>query len=172
MKTLKILSLIFLFFITINIFSQEINKTKIDEKSQMEILIGVCNREGLKSVLFKTYYEEGYNSYKPDSPTINNLTKNFANKNIKITIVMGSWNGESQECIPRFFKILDGISFLESNVRIYCVDRSKKSDIAECDQLAVLQLPTLIFYLDGKEVGRLSATSIINLEKEIENIFL
>ncbi|MFH0895229.1 MAG: thioredoxin family protein [Bacteroidota bacterium] len=165
----KILILLFLFG-SVNVFSQEINKTKIDEKSQMEVLIGLCNRDGLKSDLFKTYFDTEYAAYTPDDATINSLKASMANKNIRITIVMGSWCGDSQEQVPRFYKIMDQSGFAESNITLYCVDRSKKSDKGETDSLGIQLVPAFIFYQDGKEIGRITETPKTNLEKDFLDI--
>lgn len=165
----KIMILIFV-FASSNIFSQEMNKTKTDEKSQMEVLTGLCNRDGLKSDLFKTYFDAEYASYVPDATTISTIKNLIASKNYTITIVMGSWCGDSQEQIPRFYKIIDKIGFPENKITLYCVDRSKKSDKWETDSLGIQFVPTIIFYLDGKESGRIIETPKINLEKDFLDI--
>jgi hypothetical protein len=170
MKSSIIIFPLFFLFISINVFSQDLNKTKIDEKSQMEVLIGMCNRDGLKSELFKTYFNTEYASYVPDATTINNIKTSVANKNIKITIVMGSWCGDSQEQVPRFYKIIDGIGFTENNISLICVDRSKKSDKGETDSLGITLVPTIIFYKDGKEIGRITETPKTTLEKDFLEI--
>jgi hypothetical protein len=165
----KIIIIIFFFSSTI-VFSQELNKTKIDEKSQMEVLIGLCNRDGLKSDLFKTYYDSEYTAYIPDAPTMTSLKTAFATKKIKITIVMGSWCGDSQEQVPRFYKIIDQMGIADSSITLICVDRSKKSNKGETDSLGITLVPTFIFYLDGKEIGRITEAPKINLEKDFLEI--
>ena len=170
MKTPTNHLIVFFIFISMNVFSQEINRTKIDEKSQMEVLIGLCNRDGLKSDLFKTYFEAEYNSYKTDTAVINKIKTAIKEKNITITIVMGSWCGDSQEQVPRFYKILDETGFNESNVILYCVDRAKKTDKGETDSLNIQLVPTFIFYKDGKEIGRIIETPILILEKDFLEI--
>lgn len=168
MKTLTTI-LVFVLFITYA-NAQELNRTKIDEKSQMEVLIGLCNRDGLKSNLFKTYYESEYASYTPDATTIASLKTSLANKNIKVTIVMGSWCGDSQEQVPRFYKIIDALGFADTNVTLYCVDRTKKTDKGETDNLNITLIPTFIFYKDGKEIGRITETPKATLEKDMLEI--
>jgi hypothetical protein len=156
--------------ISFPVIAQDTNKTRIDEKSQMEILIGLCNRRGLQSSLFKTYYDSEYAAYKTDSATIAELKKILASKNIKITIVMGSWCGDSQEQVPGFYKILDATGFSDNNVTLYCVDRSKKTDKGETAGLNITLVPTFIFYLDGKETGRITETPKESLEKDMLGI--
>src|SRR5271157_5225201 len=107
----KLIILIAMMTIVMCINAQEINKTKIDEKSQMVVLIGLCNREGLKSDIFKTYYDTEYNAYTTNAIDIGNLRAVLVNKNITVTIVMGSWCGDSQEQVPHFFKIIDAVGF-------------------------------------------------------------
>ena len=159
----------FVLFITC-VKAQDLNKTKIDEKSQMEVLTGLCNRDGLKSNLFKTYFETEYAEYTPDAATIASLKTLMANNNIKVTIVMGSWCGDSQEQVPRFYKIIDAISFTDANMTLYCVDRTKKTDKGETDTLNITLVPTFIFYKDGKEIGRITETPKVSLEKDILEI--
>lgn len=172
MKSFLKIFVLFFLFISINVFAQDLNKTKIDDKSQMEVLIGLCNRDGLKSDLFKTYYDTEYVAYTPDTTTINNIKTAVTNKSIKITIVMGSWCGDSQEQVPRFYKIVDQLGFVDSNITLYCVDRSKKSDKGETDSLGIQLVPIFIFYQDGKEIGRITETPKINLEKDFYEIVL
>jgi thiol-disulfide isomerase/thioredoxin len=169
MKKLAIIIAMLAFVIYSN--AQEINKTRIDEKSQMEVLIGLCNRDGLmKSDLFKTYYDTEYEAYKTNGIDIGNLKSALVNKNITVTIVMGSWCGDSQEQVPRFYKIIDALGFAEKNITIYCVDRNKKTDKGETDSLKITLIPAFIFYKDGKEIGRITESPKATLEKDMLGI--
>lgn len=170
MRSLFIKLVLLLLFISLNGFSQEMNKKKIDEKSQMEVLTGLCNREGLKTDLFKTYYEAEYASYIPEATTLAKIKSVLVNKNILITIVMGSWCGDSQEQVPRFYKILDQINYSDSNVTLYCVDRTKKTEQGETDAMGIQLVPTFIFFENGIEIGRITETPKINLEKDFLEI--
>ncbi|OQX75998.1 MAG: hypothetical protein B6D61_09460, partial [Bacteroidetes bacterium 4484_249] len=99
-------------------FAQELNKVIIDPQLEKEVLIGKCNRDGLKSDVFAEYYNEGYNNYVPDANTLKQLKKRKKKKGISIVIVMGSWCGDSKEQVPKFYKILDQIGFKESKVEL------------------------------------------------------
>ncbi len=167
----KIWLIVILISITaVSALAQDTNKTKIDAKSQMEVLTGLCNRKGLKSNLFKTYFETGYAAYTPDTATISQLKKVMTNKNILTTIVMGSWCGDSQDQVPRFYKIIDVLGYSDSKVTLYCVDRTKKTDKGETDNLNITLVPTFIFYKDGKELGRITESPKETLEKDILEI--
>jgi thiol-disulfide isomerase/thioredoxin len=166
----KIGLFIFSCLLSLPVMAQDTNRTKIDEKSQMEVLIGLCNRNGLKSNLFKTYYETEYAAYLPDTATISELKRSLVNKNILTTIVMGSWCGDSQEQVPRFYKIIDAVGYSESNITLYCVDRTKKTDKGETNNLNITLVPTFIFFKDGKEIGRIIESPKQILEKDIAEI--
>lgn len=151
-------------------FSQQLNKVKIDEKSQMEVLIGKCDRNGLKSDLFKTYFEAEYANYTPDTSAIRSIRNIFNSKKLSITIVMGSWCGDSQEQVPRFYKILDAAGIADTSITLYCVDRSKKCDQGETNNLNITLVPTFIFYKDNIEIGRITETPVVSLEKDLLSI--
>jgi len=170
MKTKAGIIIIFFSVIAAASFAQDTNRTKIDEKSQMEVMIGICNRNGLKSNLFKTYYETEYAAYKPDTATVSALKKALVSKNILTTIVMGSWCGDSQEQVPRFYKIMDATGYKDANVTLYCVDRTKKTDKGETNNLNITLVPTFIFYKDGKELGRITESPKESLEKDMLGI--
>ncbi len=166
MKTLFLM--IFGFAIVGSGYTQTGNLTKIDEKSQMEVMTGMWSRDGLKtSDLFKTFYDSEYNLYKPEMVVLDNIKIAQVNKSITVTIVMGSWCGDSQEQVPRFLKILDILSFPESSVSIICVDRNKKSSNGETDNLGISLVPTFIIYNAGKEIGRIVETPKETLEKDL-----
>lgn len=150
--------------------AQELNKTKIDERSQMEVLTGLCNRDGLKSDLFKSYFEPEYQSYQINIPIIDSLRKTIKNTDLRIVIVMGTWCGDSQEQIPRFYKIIDTLGFSESNITLYCVDRTKKTDQGETNELSITFVPTFIFYEKEKEIGRIIESPKISLERDMLDI--
>lgn len=149
---------------------QEVNKTKIDAKSQMEVLTGLCNRDGLKSNLFKTYYDSEYAAYTPDASTVASIKTAMTTSKVKATIVMGTWCGDSQEQIPRFYKIVDAIGMKDTSITLYCVDRTKKTDKGETDNLNITLVPTFIFYKDRKEIGRITETPKLSLEKDLMEI--
>lgn len=170
MKTKFLISLTAACIFSLLCYSQEINRTRIDDKSQLEVLIGKCDRVGLKSDLFKTYFEPEYASYNPDAATITSLKSLLANKNVKVIIVMGSWCGDSQEQVPRFYKIADAIGLADTNITLYCVDRAKKSDKGETDNLKITLVPTFIFYIGAVEIGRITETPQVSLEKDLLGI--
>lgn len=167
MKTLKLISVIF-FLLSLSSYAQEVNKKIIDLKTQKEILIGLCNRDGLKAGDFGQHYQVEYGSYKPEV-MISDKIKLKLNK-ITITVVMGAWCGDSKEQVPRFFKLMDKVEYDSSKITIYCVDRDKKTEKGETDNMGITLVPTFIIYRDGVEIGRIIETPKVSLEADLLEI--
>ena len=165
MKKPLFLILFLILIPVLNIYSQEINQSVADEKAGREILCGVCDKKGLQTGEFKSYFKDYYSEYQPDSATMVNIRGNL--DGITITLVLGVWCSDSKEQVPRFYRLLDGVGFDISNLRQVCVDSSKEACGVDISDLNILKVPTFIFYKDGKELGRIIETPVTSLEKDM-----
>jgi hypothetical protein len=146
------------------IFNQRI----YDTVAKKEILIGYCNRQGLMSDLFASYFNDEYAKYKPEESFVSEI--NGLLEGLSITIVMGTWCSDSQEQVPRFFKIVDSLKDLEKRITIICVDKNKKVGPVSLEGMNITKVPTFIFYRYGIEVGRITETPVNSLEKDMFTI--
>lgn len=164
------LFIVFLLFLTIPELTpaQQYNKTGIDNKTQNTILIGPCNRDGLKTGDFGAHFFSEYGNYHADTSVINQL-KNLR-QNLTITIISGTWCGDSKEQVPRFYKILDEAGFDENDITLISIDRDKKAGDLNIDSLKITLIPTFIVYYDNKETGRIVETPKQSLEKDLYRI--
>ena len=151
------------------IFSQDLNKKIIDPKLNQEILYGYCDRSGLEKGDFGKLFEEYYEIYKPDQAVLNQLK--LKKEGIEILIILGTWCSDSQEQVPRFFKILDKIRFDKKSVQLICVSKDKEAGDVETANYNILKIPTFIVYLKGREVGRIIETPYTTLEKDLLMFF-
>jgi hypothetical protein len=168
MRNLNYLLILLAFTIISEGFSQELNRKAIDEKKHSEILIGLCNRAGFATCGFDSAYRAGYSSYEPGIDILNQLPPFL--KDIKITVVMGTWCGDSKEHVPHFYKILDLLKFDFNKLTLICVDRSKTAPETELQQLKIERVPTFIFYRKNIEIGRIVETPEASLEKDMLRI--
>ena len=83
---------------------------------------------------------------------------------------MGTWCSDSRREVPRFFKILDAVNYPSDKVAIICVDEDKKTRGNELTGLKIELVPTLIFYKNGNELGRIVESPNDTLEKDIIKI--
>jgi hypothetical protein len=106
--------------------------------------------------------------YEIDSAT----ALSFKNKlyNIKITIVMGTWCSDSRRVVPKFLRVLDYLKFPDCNVSILAIGRNKKGGSKETDGMNIELIPTIIFYRDNLEIGRIVESPKETIEKDILKI--
>lgn len=160
--------LILISLITSKIFAQQFNNSTVDTVKNKKMLIGYCTREAFQDTAFKDWFDEQYNSYQPDYETIDQLEGKL--DDVTITIVMGTWCSDSREQIPAFYKILDELNYPSDKVTLICVDRKKKGLSNEADGLNIELVPTIIFYRNGEEIGRIIETPQESLEKDLLGI--
>ncbi len=166
MKTGLALMIILL---TMNVNAQKMNK-KIEDKSRNKtLLINKCSREGLVSFPeFKESFDAEYPIYKADSVTLDSIKPLL--RDIKITVVLGTWCGDSKLLVPHFFKVIDGLGIKENEITIIAVDGSKKAEGGILDGLKIEFVPTIILYEKEKELGRITENPLETLEKDIFHI--
>ena len=150
-------------------FSQEINKKIIDPKSNKEILYGYCDRSGLEKGEFGEVFDEYYQIYEPDKEVLSQLKT--MQEGVEILIVLGTWCSDSQEQVPKFFKILDRIRFDRKNVQMICVSREKEAGEVDIVNYDIQRVPTFIIYRKGREIGRIIETPYATLEKDLLMFF-
>jgi hypothetical protein len=135
-----------------------------DPKAKQDILIGYCTRDGLVSSNFSAFYKEGYEKYDPDTALLKKIVPKL--RQVVITLVMGTWCSDSQEQVPRFYKILDQAGY-KDDVTIFCVNKDKRAGPASIDALKIEKVPTFIFYRNTTELGRIIETPSGTLEQDI-----
>lgn len=162
------LSGIFL-IICINLFSQDINTVVYDEKANQDILLGYCNIEGFTSGVFNDWFQLEYDTYVVDSETLDQINPDHL-ENLEIAIVLGTWCSDSRREFPRFYKILEKISYSFDYLTIIGVNRLKQAPNTHIGDLKIELVPTFIISINGQEIGRIIETPELSLEKDLLKI--
>ncbi len=152
------------------IFAQEKNKMSVDEKTGKPILLGICDRSAFADTSFSWWFNSEHDNYTVDSAAVKEISDKL--NDVKITIVMGTWCSDSRREVPRFFKILDQLNYDQKNLTLICVDRKRSDPAGDVEKLDIKLLPTIIFYRDNNEIGRVVETPKESLEKDIAKILL
>ena len=130
------------------------------------ILVGLCSREGLISFPpFKAHYDDEYFQYEPEPRVIEDLKSLLTS--LEVTIVLGTWCGDSLREVPRLLKVLDLLEIPQNDITIIAVDQSKSIPEETIEELQIEKVPTIIIYKNGLEVGRIVETPIETFEKDI-----
>ncbi|MCF8368198.1 MAG: thioredoxin family protein [Bacteroidales bacterium] len=132
------------------------------DEEDYDFLTGLVSRDQLQSGKFGEYFSQNYKDYQPDNEIIQNLKNTIFTH--KIQIIMATWCHDSQEQVPRFYKILDQLDYNTNFVEIICVDRNKEVSGYNLEALDIERVPTFIFYSDDAEKGRIIETPQTTLE--------
>ena len=165
---ISILSIIVSILFISTSYAQTMNKMVHDTTINQEVLIDYCDRAGLESGEFGTYYKLEYEDYQLND----SLVKLIGNKinDFDITIVFGSWCSDSEQQVPHFYKILDQAGYDDNRLKIIAVNRQKKAEEVHIEDLQIELVPTFIMYKNDKEIGRIVETPVETLEEDLWQI--
>lgn len=150
-----------------NSYAQDVNKKMQNNGTGDEILIGLCNRQGLQSGEYGKWFGEEYSyyNYLMERTVLDSLKSVI--DSFQIIIIMGTWCDDSREQVPRFYCILDYLKYNVKNLTLYCVDRNKKTMAGETENFNVEKVPTIVVNYKGAEVGRIIERPAKSLEKDM-----
>lgn len=140
-------------------------KITSDEKNGEPLILGYCPASAMNDSVFLNTWTTEYNNYQPDYETLDSLEGKLEDVNIKM--VFRSTCSDSREQLPRLFKILNELNYNVNSITLIGVDREKKGLSNEAEGLNIEFVPTIIFYKDGIEIGRIVETPAESLEKDI-----
>lgn len=142
----------------------ESNKTEEEE----EILVGNISCKDLEKPPYENWFVENFNNHMLDTATLTQLKPLLSNVHIKV--FMGTWCSDSQREVPALHKILEEAGFDEKNLQIVAVDRDKVTPQGFEKNMDIQYVPTIIFYKNKKEVGRIVESPVETLEKDMLTI--
>ena len=129
---------------------------------------GVLNKNILMEHEGYTWFLNRYDKYQPSIKELRQINFN----EIKIIIFMGTWCHDSKREIPRLIKILDNLKFDQSNVEIIGLTKEKKGYFNDYSRYKITNTPTIIFYKNKKEVGRIIEKPKETLESNMLSILV
>ncbi len=165
----KILFLIAIIISTFQIYSQDF-KIISDEKNGEPLILGYCPASIIIDSLFKDTWTTEYYNYQPDFETLDSLEGKL--DEIIIKIIFRSTCSDSREQLPRLFKVLKELNYNVNSITLIGVNREKQGLSNEAEGLEIELVPTIIFYKDGREIGRIVETPAESLEKDLLKILL
>ncbi len=157
-----------LLFVPILLSAQDINKMIIEEDSGKPMVIGLCDRTVFADTNFAWWFDSEYNNYEIKTEELDTIKNKL--DGVKIKIILGTWCSDSRREVPRFLRILDELKYDQINLTMVCVNRDKKTDGTEIDNLNIELVPTFIIYRREKEIGRIEESPKTTLESDLKNI--
>jgi thiol-disulfide isomerase/thioredoxin len=158
---------VFLFLGVEVLMAQQINRVIVDPTLHREVLTGLCNRKGLETGLFSTWFNSQYKNYHPDTNILKQLAPEI--NRVQFTVVFGSWCGDSKREMGRFFKVLDDAGY-HGHPKIIAVQRTLKAGDVDISDLNIHRIPTFIVDYQGKEIGRIVESPKTSIEADLLSI--
>ena len=122
------------------------------ENEGEKMLLGLVTHEDFKSETLFPWMYENFELYKPDPNTV--LALKEVLEGVTIKTFMGTWCEDSQREIPHLYKILNTIDFEYNSMQLVAVSHEKDTPEGYEKDLDIAYVPTIIFYKNGKELGR------------------
>ncbi|WP_310992561.1 thioredoxin family protein [Aequorivita marina] len=142
---------------------EKMNDTVPYEDSVM--LLGKSNRKGLQMPAFKDWYDLGYSHYRTAPETGEQLKPLL--EDVSILVFMGTWCSDSQRDVPHLYRILDDMDFDESELSLINVSDHKTTPQGFEKDYDIINVPTIIFIKNDKELGRIVEYPIETLEDDM-----
>ena len=113
-----------------------------------------------------TWFPKQYDAYHPDLNGFDSANLN----QISIKIFMGTWCHDSKREVPRLYKILDELYYDYENFEIIGLTKDKKGYFQDYATFGVTNTPTIIFYRNDVEIGRIIEEPKGSLEDQMARI--
>ncbi|RPH38220.1 thioredoxin [bacterium] len=110
-------------------------------------------------------FKETYDSVQVEQPFVQ-MIKNVADS-VSTIVFLGTWCPDSRREVPRFLKTADEAGIPSERIRLYALDRSKKSDDGLSEQYHIERVPTFIFLKHGEEIGRITEVPQVSVEADM-----
>ncbi len=130
-----------------------------------EIITGEFPKSLLENDRVFPWYVSGYRNYRPDSSALAILHSSAPE--LHVLVFCGTWCPDTKHELPRFFKVANEAGIPDSLITLYGVDRTKHSADGMTDRFDITNVPTFIFTLHGKEIGRIVERADESIEKDL-----
>lgn len=161
--------LLFIVAVSCGTTSKLMNQTVFESNMNQEILLGKINKSGMEGNSYGLWFLPNYNDYTVKTNFTNQITKEML-KDVDTKIVLATWCGDSHREVPRFYKIMETLSYSEKKMEVWAVDRNKKIEGVDLEKYNIKRVPTFIFYKNGTEIGRIIESPTKSLEEDLLEI--
>ena len=131
-------------------------------QNHYEVLVERPGEKSLKGIIYRSvlendtsfkWYGSIFKAYSPRPDAMEALKKNA--DSIQLLVFMGTWCEDSHFIIPKLYSLTDAAGYPQDHITLIGVDRNKKTHSHLTEALDVKNVPTIIVYKNGKELGRI-----------------
>jgi len=118
-----------------------------------KILTGTIDKKLVKNDTTFKWYAPNQQSYKPDTAIVQSFAK-IKGAKMQLVIFGGTWCEDTQNILPKIFKLQEMGDVPDENITLFGVNTKKQTLGNITSALSITNVPTLIVFKDGKELGR------------------
>lgn len=122
------------------------------DASGNKILKGFISKQELATDTAFTWFAQNQQGYTPNQDALQALKAN--RDSINIIAFGGTWCGDTKYILPKFFVLADAAGLSPDRITLIGVDHSKKTIQHLSEAFGIINVPTIIVFKNGKEVGR------------------
>jgi len=145
-------------FVGIFLSNLKAQKTVVNREVELQnggkMLLGKQTLDQFHKEPYSNWFQEEYDSYVLDEPTLKELKKAKLSR-YQITAFVGSWCPDTHREFPRFIKILEALKYPTNKLEIIAVSRRKESPEGEEVAAHLKNVPTFIIKRYNNELGRI-----------------
>jgi len=93
-----------------------------------------------------------------------------AKEGVDVIVFFGGWCPDSRREVPHFLRLADEAGIPSPRIRLYALDRTKKSDDGLTGKYGIERVPTFIFLKEGQELGRITEFPSTTIEADVVTI--
>ncbi|MEI8278553.1 MAG: thioredoxin family protein [Bacteroidota bacterium] len=149
-------------------YAQSDYDTSRDNENEAVVYKGRFTFDDLAKEPSFTWFKSSTDNYKPEAATIVYLKNNLAYYDM--VVLLGTWCDDSQNMLPKLYKVLQLSAYNMAKYSMYGVDRAKTAKYSEHKQYELKNVPTIILIKDHKEVGRIVETVKKSVEQDLRDI--
>ncbi len=137
--------------------------------TETKVLKGVLSRAVLENDTAFGWFKEGMRFGSADAYAVEQFQKNKAK--FSILVFAGTWCHDSQNLLPKFYRLLDKSGYPEKKVTLVGMDRAKTALNDLHIKWKITNVPTFLILVKGKETGRVVEYGTSgNMEHELAEI--
>lgn len=116
------------------------------------ILNGIISKYILLNDPAFSWYTGSQSGYTPDAEALKSMEATKGK--VQYIVFGGTWCEDTQNVLPKFFKLQELSGVADNSISFFAMDRSKKTIGNIGDAFRITNVPTIIVMKEGKEIGR------------------
>ena len=123
-----------------------------NKEGETAILNGIISKYILQNDTSFKWYAINQTGYMPDTAAVNAMET--SKNNVQYIVFGGTWCEDTQNILPKFFKLQEKSGVADNHISFFAMDRNKKTLGNVGDAFKITNVPTIIVMKEGKEIGR------------------